>query len=163
MTHWQTHVAVAIMQKKKMLGGPTSMRNGFEVRSDILMTLLQRLSVKKNTLNLICSEDYMRPSTLWQVTSCGINMDDTYLTPHSPLAFPEVWTGFYFFFPFFFFFFPPAITRFQLQCWGSNWETDKLMFGSACDFHALHICVVVVVCCTVQRLHPQKWCICVQP
>lgn len=92
--------------RKKMLGGPTSMRNGFGVRSDILMTRLQRCSVKKNTLNLICSKDYMKPSTLWQVTSCGINMDDTYLPPHSPPAFPQVWTGYYFFFSFL----PPAIT-----------------------------------------------------
>lgn len=68
------------------------MQNGFGERSDILMTLLQRCGVegKKKTLNFICSGDYMEPSTLWQVTSCGINMDDTYLPPYSPPAFPEV-------------------------------------------------------------------------
>lgn len=69
------------------------MRNG--VRSDILMTLLQvgglvGLGGLGVALNFICSGDYMEPSTLWQVTSCGINMDDTYLPPYSPPAFPEV-------------------------------------------------------------------------
>lgn len=90
------------------------MRNGFGVRSDILMTQLQCCSVKKTgkKRNFICWGDYMEPSTPRQVTSCGINMDDTYLPPYSPAAFPEVGNELLFFY---FFLLPPTCNNSYFQ------------------------------------------------
>lgn len=93
------------LRKRKMLGGPTSMRNGFAVRSDILMTQLQRRSVKKKTHWTLSAPKITwsrQPSGRWlPVALIWMTLISLHIHPQPFLRFEQV-----FIFPFI----PPAIT-----------------------------------------------------